>query len=270
MSDADDIRYSTVVFLKAVLPTLKTLVQAKPGLQKLWGSTNAIVQISACAPDGEFDHNGKLKDAMHFEIVDGNLQPRLKGHQDPDFEIEFKNREDLVTFFKGGLALPVFRGFFKHPTLLVKMIVTLLTLSGLMSAEEPPKDPDDAALLTKMMFYLLSTGISQLNKVGHPVFKDWAKKQPDRVFQLSVQGEPDISAYVRVKGGRTKASRGLYTRSRPFFELSFDTVPSALGTLLEIDDMVEATASGKIIMAGAPEIGAIFGDLLLMIGGYAK
>lgn len=270
MSDADEIRYSTAVFLKAVLPTLKPLVEGKPGLQKLWGSTNAIVQISAINPDGEFDHNGTKKNVMHFEIVDGALQPRLSGHQDPDFEIEFKNPKDLVTFFKGGLALPKMKGALKHPTLLVKTIGTLLTLSGLMSATEPPKKPEDAALLTKMMFYLLTTGISQLNKLGHPLYKDWAKKQPDRVFQLSVQGQPDISAYVRAKGGRTKASRGLYTRSRPFFELSFDSVPSALGTLLEIDDMVEATAAGKIIMAGAPEIGAVFGELLLTIGGYAK
>lgn len=270
MRDAEEIRYSTIIFLKAVLPTLKPLVEAKSGLQKLWGSTTAIVQISACDPDGAFDHNGTRKDAMHFEVVDGALQPRLSGHEDPDFEIEFKNRADLVTFFTGGLALPKFRGALKHPTLLVKTIGTLLVLSGLMSATEPPKKPEDAALLTKLMFYLLTTGISQLNKAGHPLFKDWAKKQPDRVYQLSVKGEDDLCAYVRAKGGRTKASRGYYTRSRPFFELSFDSVNSALGTLLEIDDMLDATREGRIIMNGAPEYGAVFGDLLLTIGGYAK
>ena len=251
MSDADKTRYSTTVFLKAVLPTLKPLVEGKPGLTKLWGSTNGTVQISACAPDGEFNVNGVQKDAMHFEI-------------------EFKSREDLVTFFTGGLALPKFHGALKKPQLLVKTIGTLLVLSKLMGATEPPEDPDEAALLTKLMFYLLTTGISQLNKAGHPKFKKWAKKQPDRVYQLSVQGKPDLAAYVRVKGGRTRASRGYYKRSRPFFELSFDSVPSALGTLLEIDDMLEATTAGRILMFGAPEYGADFGDLLLTIGGYAK
>ena len=270
MSDADKTRYSTTVFLKAVLPTLKPLVEGKPGLTKLWGSTNGTVQISACAPDGEFNVNGVQKDAMHFEITDGALQPRLSATDYPDFEIEFKSREDLVTFFTGGLALPKFRGALKKPGLLVKTIGTLLVLSKLMGATEPPEDPDEAALLTKLMFYLLTTGISQLNKAGHPKFKKWAKKQPDRVYQLSVQGKPELAAYVRVKGGRTRASRGYYKRSRPFFELSFDSVPSALGTLLEIDDMLEATTAGRILMFGAPEYGADFGDLLLTIGGYAK
>lgn len=270
MSDADKTRYSTTVFLKAVLPTLKPLVEGKPGLTKLWGSTNGTVQISACAPDGEFNVNGVQKDAMHFKITDGALQPRLSATDYPDFEIEFKSREDLVTFFTGGLALPKLHGALKKPQLLVKTIGTLLVLSKLMGATEPPEDPDEAALLTKLMFYLLTTGISQLNKAGHPKFKKWAKKQPDRVYQLSVQGKPDLAAYVRVKGGRTRASRGYYKRSRPFFELSFDSVPSALGTLLEIDDMLEATTAGRILMFGAPEYGADFGDLLLTIGGYAK
>lgn len=270
MTDADKTRYSTIVFLKAVLPTLKPLVEAKPMLAKLWGHTNATVQISACAPDGQFNVNGVQKDAMHFEITDGALQPHLSVLDNPDFEMEFKSREDLVTFFTGGLSLPNMHGALKHPGLLVKTIGTLLTLSNVMGATEPPEKPEDAALLTKLMFYLLTTGISQLNKAGHPKFKKWAKNQPDRVYQLSVQGEPDLAAYVRVKGGRTRASRGYYKRSRPFFELSFDSVPSALGTLLEIDDMIEATASGRIIMSGAPEYGADFGDLLLTIGGYAK
>lgn len=269
MSD-DKTRYSTIVFLKAVLPTLKPLVEAKPGLTRLWRGTNGSIQISACAPDGEFNVNGVQKDAMHIDIDDGVLKPSLSATDYPDFEIEFKSREDLVAFFTGGKALPKFHGALRKPGLLVKTIGTLLTLSKLMGATEPPENPDDAALLTKMMFYLLTTGISQLNKAGHPKFKKWAKNQPDRVYQLSVQGEPDLAAYVRVKGGRTRASRGLYKRSRPFFELSFDSVRSALGTLLDIDDMLEATTAGRILMFGAPEYGADFGDILLTIGGYAK
>ena len=34
--------------------------------------------------------------------------------------------------------------------------------------------------------------------------------------------------------------------------------------------MLEATTAGRILMFGAPEYGADFGDLLLTIGGYAK
>ena len=75
---------------------------------------------------------------------------------------------------------------------------------------------------------------------------------------------------ARVKGGRTKESRGLYTRAKPFFAMAFDSPRSALGILLEIDDMIAATTAGKITMQGAPEYGAELGELMLLVGGYAK
>ena len=81
---------------------------------------------------------------------------------------------------------------------------------------------------------------------------------------------PESSAYVRVKAGKTRAGRGEYKRAMPFFTLRFSSYDAALGTLLGIDDMLEATKSGRIIMDGGPEFGATFGGFLLTIGDLAK
>jgi hypothetical protein len=98
----------------------------------------------------------------------------------------------------------------------------------------------------------------------------WAAASPDRVYALAVLGEPELSAYVRVKAGNTKAVRGLYERSKPFFTLAFDSPASALGILLDKDEMLAATAAGRIVMQGAPEYGAMLGEFLLLVGSLAK
>jgi hypothetical protein len=50
----------------------------------------------------------------------------------------------------------------------------------------------------------------------------------------------------------------------------FDSTESALGILLDIDDMIESTINKKIIMEGAPEYGAQLGEYMLIVGSYAK
>lgn len=56
----------------------------------------------------------------------------------------------------------------------------------------------------------------------------------------------------------------------PFFTLRFDTLDSALGTLLGTDDMLTAVKQGHIIMDGAPEFGGQFGGFMLAVGDLAK
>ncbi len=109
-----------------------------------------------------------------------------------------------------------------------------------------------------------------MNKAGHPDVSKWARKSPDRVYAWVLDDMPDVAAYLRVKAGNTKSARGLYTRSKPFFTMRFDSADSALGILLEIDDMIEATINGKLIMEGAPEFGAQLGEYMLLVGSYAK
>ena len=133
-----------------------------------------------------------------------------------------------------------------------------------------PKSEADKELLVKLYFYLLANGVSQLNKAGEPSVRKWAQASPDRVYAFRVIGRDELAAYIRVKAGKTKASRGRYTRALPFFCLAFRDVDAALGTLLQIDDLFEASCNGKIIMEGAPEFGSILGDFMLLVAALAK
>lgn len=266
----DEAKYQTTVFLNAVVPVLKPIIESTEGLAKAFSGKNGVVQICALAADGTSVDGRPPRLATHLIVDDGEITVKLGSHPAPNVEIEFPSREKLNDFFTGKMNLPKIRGILAAGPLLLATVKALLTMSKLLGATTPPENVEDQRLLVKCMFYLLTTGISQLNKAGHPTIKAWAKKQPDRVYELRVNGDDELAAYVRVKGGRTKAVRGRYTRSQPFFAMAFDSPRSALGILLDVDDMIESTVQSKIIMEGAPEYGAELGDLMLLVGGYAK
>lgn len=271
MAESDDeVRYATTVFLNAVVPVLKPIIEARPDLAKGFAGRDGVVQISALSREGVSVDGRAPRLATHLIVNDGEVSVRLGAHRAPSVELQFASPAKLNAFFTGSLALPRIRGAVSNPGLLVATVKALLGMSKLLGASQPPTALTEQKLLVKAMFYLLTTGISQLNKAGHPKVKRWSSGQPDRVYQLMVLGEPELAAYIRVKAGRTKASRGLYTRSKPFFAMAFDSPRSALGILLETDDMIASTTAGKIQMQGAPEYGAELGDLMLLVGGYAK
>lgn len=254
--------YSCGIFLNAALPLLKVIVESDEEKSKSFENINAIVQISA--------NNDEGKVGTHFVIDDGKWTV-VKGIIDnPDLELEFSTITHLNSFFAGkSKKLPKICGI-KKTKLLIKTLKVLLRMSNLLSAKVPPKKVEDRELLTKLYFYLLSSGISQLNKMGQPDVSKWAQKSPDRVYAWVVDQRPEFSAYIRVKAGKTKAKRGEYKHSKPFFTMRFDSVDSALGTLLETDDLIKATIAGRIIMEGAPEFGAQIGDFMKLVGTYAK
>ena len=143
-------------------------------------------------------------------------------------------------------------------------------VSALSSLVKAPEKEEDKRLLVKCYFYLLSAGISALNKMGHETIHDWTSKSPDRVYAWKVNDEPTVSAYIRIKAGKSKAGRGEYKRALPFFTMRFDNLDSALGILMSIDDMLESVQKGKLIMDGAPEFGAQIGEYMLLVGALAK
>ena len=163
----------------------------------------------------------------------------------------------MNAFFKGKIGpatLPKMHGlnFIKE---FAVFMMALLKMADLLGLETPPEDEDTKRLLVKCYFYLLSVGISTLNKQGHEEVHGWALKSPDRVYAWKVDGEDAISAYIRVKAGKTKAGKGVYKRAMPFFTMRFNNLDSALGILMSIDDMLDSVRKGKLIMEGAPEFG---------------
>lgn len=257
-----DEMYSSKIFLNAVLPLVKVIVESKENLNKKFLDKNAKIQISAI--------DGYGKAATHFIIENGEWTVKKGTTESPDIELEFKSIEAFNAFFKGkSKKLPRIKGW-KNIRLLIATFKALLTMADMLGAKEPPKEEEEKDLLVKLYFYLLSAGISQLNKAGHPEVSKWVQKSPDRVYAWAVDGKPELSAYIRVKAGNSKSARGQYKRSKPFFTMRFDSVDSALGILLQTDDMIESTIKGKLIMEGAPEFGAQIGEYMIMVGDYAK
>lgn len=266
---ANEVLLTNKIFLNAALPLLKVIANDVPSLAKKFEKVHCIYQVSALdpsAPDGKY--------ATHFTVNNGEWKVCAdKVATNAHIELEFKNMETMNAFFKGKIGpstLPKMKGIVKKPVEFAAFMMVLLKMSSLLTITEAPADEETQKLAVKCFFYLLSSGISQLNKHGHEGVQDWAKKSPDRVYAWAVDGYPEVSAFLRVKAGKSRSGRGTYKRAMPFFTMRFDSLPSALGILLSTDDMLESTKRGKLIMDGAPEFGAQIGDFMMQVGDYAK
>lgn len=261
--------YSNKIFFNAALPLVKVIANDVESLKKQFKNVHAVIQVSALDPDAE---GGKI--GMHY-VVNGEewLVHLNRVDPAPHVELEFKSIEAMNAFFKGKIGpatLPKMRGVIKHFGAFKAFLMTLLKMSSLLSATEPPKDEQTKQLMVKCFFYLLSSGISQLNKMGHTEIRAWTQKSPDRVYAFAVNDHPEVAAYLRIKSGKSKAGRGEYKRAMPFFTLRFRTFDNALGILLGTDDMLEAVKKGDLIMDGAPEFGGQIGTFMLEVGALAK
>ncbi|MBQ2774944.1 MAG: hypothetical protein IJF40_03505 [Clostridia bacterium] len=268
MASRDEI-YTNKLFLNAVLPLIKVIANDVPSLKKKFEHAHAVIQVSALDPESP---EGKV--ATHYVVNSGEwVVHNDKVDANPHVELEFKSIETMNAFFKGSIGpktLPKMKGIAKHTGLFVSFMMVLLKMSSLLTAKSIPEDEDTKLLLTKCYFYLLSSGISQLNKLGHPDVHGWTLKSPDRVYSWAVDGHEEISAYLRIKAGKSRAGRGVYKRAMPFFTMRFNNLDSALGILMSIDDMLESVKAEKLIMEGAPEFGAQLGEYMMLVGSYVQ
>ena len=270
MASREDM-FTNKIFLCAALPLMKTIANDDPKLAKRFEKTHAVIQISAKdpeAPEGKF--------ATHFVINNGEWlvhADKVTDDKHCNIELAFSSIEQMNAFFKGKIGpktLPKMKGIAKNSGTFISFMMVLLKMSSLLTATEIPEDEETQRLMVKCFFYLLSSGISTLNKQGHEKVKEWTSKSPDRVYAFAVNGEPSVSAYIRIKAGKSRAGRGEYKRAMPFFTFRFDSFKSALGILLSIDDMLESVKTGKLVMDGAPEFGGQIGEFMFMVGDYAK
>lgn len=269
---ASEAIYTNKIFLCGALPLLKTIVNDVPSLKSKFKKVHCVYQVSCLDPDAP---DGKW--ATHFVVngddwlVHANKVAHRVGKQ-KYVELEFKSVDAMNAFFKGQIGpatLPKMKGvnFVKE---FAVFMMALLKMANLLGLETPPEDEETKRLLVKCYFYLLSVGISTLNKLGHEKIHEWALKSPDRVYAWKVNGEDSVSAFIRIKAGKSKAGKGEYKRAMPFFTMRFDSLDSALGILMSIDDMLASVRSGKLIMDGAPEFGAQIGEYMMLVGALAK
>ena len=174
MASREDI-LTNKIFLCAVLPLVKTIAMDDPKLAKKFEHAHAVIQVSAKDPDAP---EGKF--ATHYVVNCGEwLCHTDKVAENAHIELEFKSIGQMNAFFKGKIGpstLPKMKGVTKKPAVFAAFMMTLLKMSSMLTATQAPEAEEDKKLLVKCYFYLLSSGISTLNKQGHEEIHNWTLK----------------------------------------------------------------------------------------------
>ncbi len=242
------------LFFRAAFPVMKVVIQDDPSMAKKFKDVVAKVQIKA--KDGE----GYVGACLYFDK--GEFKAVEEIIEEPDMTLSFSSVEKMNDMFRGGNSLPWIKGLHKIG-LLTKILPLLLSLK-LMMPDADPKDPVKKALKVKMTLYMITTAVSQYNKAGVEAMQAWTLKQPDRIYQFSID-EEDIAAYIRIKGGKSKAGRGVYKRRSPFVHFNFHSVDGALNVLGGKVAFVEGVEKGYVSVIGAPEYSSKLNDFMSTI-----
>jgi hypothetical protein len=242
------------IFLRAVLPVIKVMLEDDPKTKARFAGVNAVVQFVA------EDDSGPV--GAYLEFSNGAFKVVQGMADQADLTFGFPNVGKMNAMFAGKPVRPSIKGF-RNFGLLIKVFGLLLGLKILMPNAKP-KTPDQARLKVKMTLYMVTTALSQLNKAGDPEMAKWTAKQPDRIYQWSCEPE-GIACYLRVKAGKTKAGRGYYTRKKPFVHMKFNGAANALPVLSNSIDSLQAMAKGLLTNDGSPEYGVQIGDFMLKI-----
>jgi hypothetical protein len=248
------------LFLRAALPCVKVMLEDDPATAKRFKNVNAVVQFEAKNQPRAVGaylwfENGGVRVEQGFWDADGL-------GREPDITFTFGSLGKLCDFFAGKTVLPSIRGY-THPALLAKVLQLLLSLK-LMLPSAQPTDPAKRRLKLKLTLYMITTALSQYNKGGDSEMQRWTAKQPDRIYQFSVEPE-GIAAYLRVRGGQTKAGRGVYERRRPFVHMRFHGVDGALAVMNKEVDFVDGVGKGFVRIDGSPEYAANLNDFMMRV-----
>lgn len=247
---------SARLFFRAAFPVMKVLLTDDEKFKKKFENVTAKVQISAMS-DGE-----KIGAYLVFNRGDFSVNQGIT--DDADITLHFKTVEKMNDMFRGGSSLPSIKGILKL-RLLIKVLSLLLGLKLIMPNSKTDTE-EKRYLKVKMTIYMITTAVSQYNKAGVEAMVNWTKKQPERIYQFSVN-DTDIAAYIRIKNGKTKAGRGVYKRRSPFVHFCFNSVDGALAVLGGKVAFVEGVEKGYVNVIGAPEYSAQLNDFMSTIQG---
>lgn len=237
MLTTEDLR--TRLFLRAALPLTKVVLEEDPRLRARLSRLEAVVQFRVVGTEL----------GAYLQFGGGALEVVQAIHPAPQLTLGFKSQAALNGFFAGKLVLPSIKPL-SRLGLFLRVVPLLLALKILMPAADP-KSPEKRALKVKLLLYMVSVALSQLNKAGDEVMTTLTQKSPDRVYQWVVEGGPAV--YLRMKAGKTKAGRGVYTRRRPFVLMRFPDLEGAYQVLTSKVALVEAVSRGYVVTEGAME-----------------
>lgn len=247
-------RISARLFFNAVFPVMKVILADDEKMKKKFQDVCANVQIAAKDED-EAIGAYLVFDKGDFKIVNGICE-------NPDITLSFDSLKAMNDMFRGGNNLPSIKGFNKLG-LLIKVLSLLMAIKLIMPDSKTPT-VEKKKLKVKMTLYMITTAVSQYNKAGVKEMAEWTQKQPDRIYQFSVN-DSDIAAYIRIKAGKSKAGRGVYQRRSPFVHFDFKSVDGALQVLGGKVEFVEGVEKGYVNVIGAPEYSAKLNDFMSTI-----
>jgi len=248
---------SARLFFGAAFPVMKVLLADDPATACKFAGVNASVNFAY------LDETGETGVTLVFN--EGTLEIAQELKPDPDLALVFSSAHTMNTLLRGGLALPRIHGL-RNMGLLFKVLGLLMGLK-LMGPSAKPKNQQRKRLKVKLSLYMITTALSMYNKAGVPAMRDWTSKQPDRIYQFTVEpySGSGVAAWLRVKAGNSKAGRGVYTRRSPFVHFRFNGIDGALAVLGKAVGFVEGVEKGMVRVDGSPEYAASLNDFMAVL-----
>lgn len=243
------------LFFNAAFPVMQVLLDDDPKLHKAFANVAATVQFGA-RDDGELV-------ACTLKFDHGKIEVLQAPAEKPDLSLTFPSVGKMNALLRGGLAMPGIKG---KLTLLPKVLMLLMGLM-IMSPKQKPKEYDRQKLKVKCSLYMITRALSVYNKLGDPDMREWCTRQPDRIYQFSVEPYPEtgIACYLRVKAGNSKSGHGIYTRRTPFVHFHFLSVEGAMKVLLKEVAFVEGVEKGYVETIGSPEYACSLNDFMAIL-----
>ncbi|HWQ77952.1 MAG TPA: hypothetical protein VN381_04010 [Anaerovoracaceae bacterium] len=268
------------LFFNAAFPVMQVLLDDDPKIKGKFKDVTGVVQFGAKNGGGHggqsgggssaghgSEHGGGLL-ACHLVFDRGRLTVVQGPVENPDVTLTFPSVEKMNALLRGGIALPSIKGL-KNFGLLVKVLSLLMGLM-IMSPSKRPKDFTGQSLKVKMSLYMITRALSQYNKLGDPDMQEFCRRQPDRIYQFTVENGEDkefIACYLRIKAGKSKSGHGIYTRRSPFVHFRFLSVEGAMAVLLKDVEFVEAVEKGYVETIGSPEYACYLNDYMAVLQG---
>ena len=254
-----DEQLTSRIVLRAVLPVIKVMLEDDTAIKKAFEGVSGKVQFRA------EDTTGPIGACLVFDNGAFSVEQGIV--ESPNLVFSFSSLKKMNDMFRGKPVLPqivpLLSGALGNLGLLVKTFRILLGMKLLMPTAKP-KNQEKKRLKVKMTLYMVSTALSQMNKSGDPEMNAWTGKQPERIYQWSVDNE-DIACHLKIKAGKSKSGRGIYTRRQPFVHMRFSSIENALPVLANEVDTITAIGKGWVTNDGSPEYGGRIGDFMMRI-----
>lgn len=248
------------LFFNAAFPVMQVLLDDDPKRKEKFKDVLGTVQFGA-------KNDGELL-ACHL-VFDHGTVTVVQGPADkPDISLTFPSVAKMNALLRGGIAVPSIKGL-KNAGLLVKVLALLMGMM-IMSPSKRPKDFTGQSLKVKMSLYMITRALSQYNKLGDPDMQEFCQRQPDRIYQFTVENGDDkeyIACYLRIKAGKSKSGHGVYTRRSPFVHFRFLSVEGAMAVLLKDIEFVKAVEMGYVETVGSPEYACYLNDYMAILQG---